>query len=100
MPERRAPRPRSMGLGLVSWFFAGLALVVLGVEPAGATQRFAAKGELELAFTPRDDAESLLVSVIAQARHSLHVQAYAFTSRRIADAMVAAMAQEDGAGHD
>jgi len=55
-----------MGLGLVSWFFAGLALVVLGVEPAGATQRFAAKGELELAFTPRDDAESLLVSVIAQ----------------------------------
>lgn len=90
MPERRAPRLRSMGLGLVSWFFAGLALVVLGVEPAGATQRFAAKGELELAFTPRDDAESLLVSVIAQARHSLHVQAYAFTSRRIADAMVAA----------
>ena len=69
-------------------FFAGLA--VLGLEQADATQRFAAKGEIELAFTPRDDAESLLVSVIAQARRSLHVQAYAFTSRRIADAMVAA----------
>lgn len=90
MPEHDAPRPRSMGRRLAGLFFAGLVLAVLGLEPAGATQRFAAKGEIELAFTPRDDAESLLVSVIAKARRSLHVQAYAFTSRRIADAMVAA----------
>ena len=90
MPEHSAPRPRPMGLRLAGLFFVGLALAVLGLEPAGATQRFAAKGEIELAFTPRDDAESLLVSVITQARRSLHVQAYAFTSRRIADAMVAA----------
>jgi phosphatidylserine/phosphatidylglycerophosphate/cardiolipin synthase-like enzyme len=55
-----------------------------------ASQRFAGRGEIEVAFTPRDDAESLLVRVIGQARRSLHVQAYAFTNRRIADAMVKA----------
>lgn len=67
-----------------------MALVMVLPPPASASQRFAAKGEVELAFTPRDDAESLLVGVIERARHSLHVQAYAFTSKRIANAMVAA----------
>ncbi len=92
MPERGDPRLRLMEPSSVGprsvWLLLALGLFV--AVPAAAAQRFAAKGELELAFTPRDDAESLLVSVIARARRSLHVQAYAFTSRRIADAMVAA----------
>ncbi len=58
--------------------------------PAAASQRFAAQGEIELAFSPRDDAEGVLVDLVSGARRSLQVQAYVFTSRRIADALVAA----------
>lgn len=78
---------------VLSWrvpFILALVLAALSAPPVSASQRFAAKGEVELAFTPRDDAESLLVGVIDGARRSLHVQAYAFTSKRIANAMVAA----------
>lgn len=58
--------------------------------PAAASQRFAAEGEIELAFSPRDDAERVLIELVSEARRSLQVQAYVFTSRRIADALVAA----------
>jgi len=67
-----------------------LVSIAVIAQPVSASQRFVGKGELELAFTPLDDAESLLVDVIDGARRSLHVQAYAFTSKRIANAMVAA----------
>ncbi|ENO87985.1 phospholipase D family protein [Thauera linaloolentis] len=87
MPDRAVPRPPAVVVSALA-LWAGLALSV--ALPASAAQRFAAKGEVEVAFTPRDDAESLLVGVIERARSSLHVQAYAFTSRRIARAMVAA----------
>ncbi|ATE59235.1 phospholipase D family nuclease [Thauera sinica] len=65
-----------------------LAFAVAG--SAAASQRFAARGEVEVAFSPRDDAEGVLIGVIGGARRTLLVQAYAFTSRRIADALVAA----------
>lgn len=49
-----------------------------------------AKGSVEVAFSPADRPEALLIDVIGAARSSLHVQAYAFTSRPIAQALVAA----------
>ncbi len=73
-------------------FAAGAAclLALAAATSALAGQRFEARGEVEVAFTPQNDAEGLLIDVIGDARHSLLVQAYAFTSRNIADAMVAA----------
>jgi len=77
------------------WRRTALALVqtVLFVGLAGsasASQTFRAQGEIELAFSPWDDPEKLLLDVVSKARHSLLVQAYAFTSRKFADALVAA----------
>lgn len=57
---------------------------------AGASQTFRAQGEIELAFSPWDDPEALLLGVIKGARKSLQVQAYALTSKRFADALVVA----------
>jgi phosphatidylserine/phosphatidylglycerophosphate/cardiolipin synthase-like enzyme len=69
---------------------ATAAAVFVLAAPAAASQRFAARGEIELAFTPHDDGEAVLLRVIGEARRSLLVQAYVFTSRAIADALVAA----------
>lgn len=68
-----------------------MALVVFAVTTsATASQTFRAEGEIELAFAPWDDPEQVLLQVVSEARSSLLVQAYAFTSRRFADALVAA----------
>ena len=67
-----------------------LALSACLAAPAAASQRFAAEGELEVAFSPRDDAEAVVLLVIREARRTLLVQAYVFTSRRVADEIVAA----------
>lgn len=79
------PAERRRALGAV----AALALLILSAPAAGA-EAFAARGEVELAFSPWDDAEQLLLRVIGAARRSVQVQAYAFTSRHVADALVAA----------
>ena len=67
-----------------------LAVSVLTTQVANASQRFPAQGEIEVAFAPRDDTEKVLIELIRSARKSLKVHAYVFTSRQIADAMVAA----------
>jgi phosphatidylserine/phosphatidylglycerophosphate/cardiolipin synthase-like enzyme len=45
---------------------------------------------VEAAFTPRDDIAALITERIARSRKSVQVQAYIFTDRRIANALVAA----------
>ena len=67
-----------------------LAVSALTPQLAHASQRFPAHGEIEVAFSPRDDTEKVLIDLIRSARKSLKVHAYVFTSRQIADAMVAA----------
>ena len=67
-----------------------LAVSALTTQVANASQRFPAQGEIEVAFAPRDDTEKVLIELIRSARKSLKVQAYVFTSRKIADAIVAA----------
>lgn len=49
-----------------------------------------ARGEIQVAFTPGDDAGALVVSAIRQARHQVLVQAYSLTHKDIAQALVAA----------
>ena len=63
-----------------------LCLVVGTAEAAEAP----ASGTVEVLFTPWDDAEAAIVATLGDARHSIRVQAYAFTSRAIAQALVEA----------
>lgn len=63
---------------------AGPAL--LAAEPLTLTGR----GEIQVAFTPGDDAGALVVDAIRQARRQILVQAYSFTHKEIAEALVAA----------
>jgi len=49
-----------------------------------------AEGTTEVLFTPWDDAEGALVKLIQEARHSIRVQIFLFTSRPLARALVAA----------
>lgn len=78
------------GRGRSSVRLVACVLLAIGLQASHASQRFAAEGEIELAFSPRDDAEKVLIGLVRDARKSLLVHAYAFTSRSIADAMVAA----------
>ncbi|HRP95185.1 MAG TPA: phospholipase D family protein [Rhodocyclaceae bacterium] len=70
-------------------------LLVLGIGVCSATalpasQVLPARGSVEVAFSPADDPEAVLREVIGAARESVHVQAYVFTSRAIAGALIAA----------
>lgn len=49
-----------------------------------------ARGSIQVAFTPGDDASGLVVETIGQAKRQILVQAYGFTHRAIAEALVAA----------
>ena len=49
-----------------------------------------ATGTLQAAFTPGDDAGKLITDAIDNAQHQVLVQAFSFTHRKIADALVAA----------
>ena len=83
MPERQngtAPVIRSVLVVLAMFAFG----------PAPASQTLPARGSVEVAFAPADRPEAVLLKVIDSARASLFVQAYAFTSRPIAHALVGA----------
>lgn len=64
-----------------------LAAPAIGFEPARTTP---ATGTIEFAFTPGDDAAGLIVRTIDAARSQVLVQAFSFTHRGIADALVRA----------
>lgn len=69
-------------------------LLLAGLGPAlvwaGEPLALAARGSVEVAFTPGDDAGALIVRHIGQARRQVLVQAYSLTHRQIAEALVAA----------
>jgi phosphatidylserine/phosphatidylglycerophosphate/cardiolipin synthase-like enzyme len=50
----------------------------------------AAKGTVQAAFTPWDDAEAVIVGAIRDAKQDIRVQAFSFTSRSLASALIAA----------
>lgn len=49
-----------------------------------------ARGSIQVAFTPGDDAGALVLDAIGQARRQILVQAYGLTHKAIAEALVAA----------
>jgi phosphatidylserine/phosphatidylglycerophosphate/cardiolipin synthase-like enzyme len=49
-----------------------------------------AQGTVQLAFTPWDDAEAMIVGAIRGAKQQILVQAFSFTSRALARALIAA----------
>jgi phosphatidylserine/phosphatidylglycerophosphate/cardiolipin synthase-like enzyme len=51
--------------------------------PTLAAEVLPATGTVQVLFTPWDDAEGELLKVISAARHSIHVQAYIFSSRNL-----------------
>jgi len=59
----------------------------LALEPSNVIQ---ATGTIEYAFTPGDDAAGLIVRTIDSARSQVLVQAFSFTHREIADALIRA----------
>lgn len=66
----------------------GALLAALLCWPAAwAGAPLAAQGTIEVLFTPWDDAEGALLRTIGQARSSIHIQSYTFSSRNIAWAL-------------
>jgi phosphatidylserine/phosphatidylglycerophosphate/cardiolipin synthase-like enzyme len=61
-----------------------------GSAQASEPLTFSAQGTLQLAFTPGDDVAGLVIATLGQARKQVLVQAYSFTHRGIAEALVAA----------
>ncbi len=69
------------------------ALPAWGFEAPSAgvsSEAHSAVGTVEVAFAPWDDGEALLQKAIAGARQHIYVQAYIFTSRNVAHALVSA----------
>ena len=89
----RFVRRLSPGLPLIP--LARFAVVLL-VAMASATAQtrvappFPARGTVQVAFTPWDDAEGMIVEAIGAARRQVLVQAFVFTSRALAAALIAA----------
>jgi phosphatidylserine/phosphatidylglycerophosphate/cardiolipin synthase-like enzyme len=75
-----------MRLKAVLWLSLGLCLC----SPAQAASTLPLQGTVTVAFTPGDDAAALIIEAIDQATQQILVQAYSFTHRGIADALVAA----------
>lgn len=69
------------------------ATCILAVQSSTATAQsipepISARGTVQVAFTPWDNAEGMIVDAINRARTEVLVQAYGFTSRTIADALL------------
>lgn len=66
-------------------------LLLLGSgAPLRAEETHPARGQITVAFSPWDDAETLLLKTLSDARRSIHVQAYLLTSQNIADGLIQA----------
>ena len=59
-----------------------------GEAPPGQSRLFAATGTVQVAFTPGDPVDEILIGVIGQARQQVLVKAFSFTHKRIARALV------------
>ena len=71
-----------------------LALVLVAASLAGApadAKQAATPTQVEAAFTPGDDISGLIARRVARARESVQVQAYLFTDRRLAMALLAVL---------
>lgn len=75
-----------MTTGMRSFLLLVLLMFVAG--PGWPRDPLPAGGSVELAFTPGDDAEGAIIHAIGEARKAIYVQAYLFTSRSLAHALI------------
>ena len=66
------------------------ALAVAFATGAAAAKETRSIAKIEVAFTPGDDVSGLIAGRIARSRTSVQLQAYLFTDRRLASALLAA----------
>jgi len=67
-----------------------LAAAQAPAQDAAPSAPLAAAGTVQYAFTPGDHVDSMIIGAIDAARRQILVQAYSFTHRRIANALVRA----------
>jgi phosphatidylserine/phosphatidylglycerophosphate/cardiolipin synthase-like enzyme len=79
-----------LAAGLALGLVAGLGMPPAAAREAAAAQSrlFAATGTVQVAFTPGDPVDDILIGVIGQARQQVLVKAFSFTHKRIARALV------------
>ena len=82
----RATTKAAGALAIFAFAHGTIALAEATGTAAGST----ATGSIEAAFTPGDRIDNLIIATIASAKHEVLVNAYSFTQRRIAGALVAA----------
>ena len=63
---------------------------VFAAQAAPPVLPFAAAGTVQYAFAPGDHIDAMIIAAIDEAQRQVLVQAYSFTHRRIADALVRA----------
>ena len=68
----------------------GLCALLATYAAAQTTPPIAATGTVQYAFAPNQHADSMIIAAIDEARTQVLVQAYSFTHRRIADALLRA----------
>jgi len=64
--------------------------LIVATEVIAAPRTFPATGDVEIAFTPGDAIDNLIIAAIDRAQSEVLVHAYTFTHRRIAQALVSA----------
>jgi len=82
----RATTKAAGALAILAFAHSTIALA----EATATAARSTATGSIEAAFTPGDRIDNLIIATIASAKHEVLVNAYSFTQRRIAGALVAA----------
>ena len=82
----RATTKAAGALAILAFAHGTIALA----EATATAARSTATGSIEAAFTPGDRIDNLIIATIASAKHEVLVNAYSFTQRRIAGALVAA----------
>ncbi|MBC7943724.1 MAG: phospholipase D family protein [Burkholderiales bacterium] len=83
-------RPTFASLVLLSSLLTPLAAAALQPTPGADRAINNSTGLIEYAFTPDDAADELIIMTIRNARRQILVQAFSFTHRRIANALIAA----------
>jgi phosphatidylserine/phosphatidylglycerophosphate/cardiolipin synthase-like enzyme len=67
-----------------------LAAAAAAAADAPSPRRYPAAGTVEIAFTPGDPVDNLIIAAIDRAQTEVLVHAYTFTHRRIAQALISA----------
>lgn len=74
----------------MNWLCLLVLLLMTPLVQAGEALQLSARGTIQVAFTPGDDAAGLIVAAIRKAKRQVLVQAYGFTHKDIGQALAEA----------